>query len=233
MTNIDEPVTGKSTESAVRPLLWNHPRLRFIEGAPDGAAPDESDAANQAPEDNDLDAPDGEPDATKENPFKLKWENQRKVNRDLEAKLKKLSGEAASKDKPAEEQALDAARREAAAEATQKAHERLIRAEVKAAAIGKVKNPALALKLIDTSAIEVGDDGEVDSDALASAIEDLLTEYPELAADASKFGGGADQGAKGKASKPSQLTKAELSKLSPAEVLKAREDGRLDTLMGK
>jgi hypothetical protein len=158
---------------------------------------------------------------------------ERTARKAIEKELAALRAEIASKDKPAEEQALDAARREAAAEATQKAHERLIRAEVKAAATGKVKNPALALKLIDTSAIEVGDDGEVDSDALASAIEDLLTEYPELAADASKFGGGADQGAKGKASKPSQLTKAELSKLSPAEVLKAREDGRLDTLMGK
>ena len=159
---------------------------------------------------------------------------ERKARKTLERELNTLRAEIANKDKPAEEQAIDAARREAAAEATAKSDARLVRAELKAAAATKVKNPALALKLIDTSEIEVGEDGEVDQDALNAAIDDLLTEYPELAADAgSKFGGGADQGAKGKSAKPSQLSKQELSKLSPAEIIRADKDGRLDSLKGK
>lgn len=159
---------------------------------------------------------------------------ERKARKALEKEFNALKAEIASKDKPEAEQALDAARREAAAEATAKSDARLVRAELKAAAATKVKNPALALKLIDTSEIEVGEDGEVDQDALNAAIDDLLTEYPELAADAaSKFGGGADQGAKGKVAKPSQLSKQELSTLTPAQILKADQDGRLDSLKGK
>ena len=150
------------------------------------------------------------------------------------AETDRLIAEIANKDKPAEEQALEAARAEARTEATAKANERIVRAEVKAAATGKVKNPAIALKLIDVSAIEVDEDGEVDSDALDQAITGLLTAYPELAADGSKFGGSADQGAKGKTSKVSQISRSELASMSPAQIEEARLGGRLtDLLSGK
>lgn len=157
---------------------------------------------------------------------------ERNARKAAESALKALQQQLADKDKPAEEQAIAERIRVATTEATSKANQRLIAAEVRAAATGKVKNPALALKLIDTSGIDVSDDGEVDSDALNDAITTLLAEYPELAADGSKFGGGADQGAKGKASKPSQLSRQDLTKLTPDEVLQADRDGRLDTLKG-
>lgn len=157
---------------------------------------------------------------------------ERTARKAAEKALAAIRAELALKDKPAEEQALEAARAEARTEATVKANERIVRAEVKAAATGKVKNPALALKLIDTSGIDVDDDGEVDSDAVTQAIADLLTEYPELAADGSKFGGGADQGARGKSSKPAQLTEQDLKSMSPEQVVAARKSGQLNTLLG-
>lgn len=164
---------------------------------------------------------------------RLAAKDARRAQRDAERKLAEFKASAALKDKPAEEQALEQARAEARTEATTKANERIVRAEVKAAAVGKIKNPTLALKLIDISGIDVDDDGEVDSDALQSAIADLLTEYPELAADTARFGGGADQGARGKQAKSSQLSKAEIEKLSPSELMKAYQDGRVDQLIGR
>lgn len=157
---------------------------------------------------------------------------ERNARKTAERELAALKAQLADKDKPAEEQAIAERIREATAEATSKATERLVRAEVKAAATGKVKNPALALKLIDTSGIDVNDDGEVDSDALQAAIAGLLVDYPELAVDAAKFGGGADQGARGKASKPSQVTQQELESMTTTEVNEARRTGRLNSLLG-
>lgn len=159
---------------------------------------------------------------------------ERTARKAAEKELARIKAELALKDKPAEEQALEAARAEARTEATTKANARIVRAELKAAATGKVKNPALALKLIDTSEIDVDDDGEVDSDAVNQAITDLLEQYPELAADGSKFTGTADQGAKGKNSKPAQVTRSELASMTPAQIEQARIDGRLnDLLSGK
>lgn len=128
--------------------------------------------------------------------------SERTARKAAEKELARVKAELANKDKPADEQALESARAEARAEATEKANTRIVRAEVKAAAVGKVKNPALVLKLIDISEIEVDDDGEVDADAVNQAIADLIEQYPELTADGSKFSGSADQGARGREAKP-------------------------------
>jgi hypothetical protein len=157
---------------------------------------------------------------------------ERKAHKDAAKRLRELEQERELANKAPDEQALELARREAAAEATTKANDRIVRAEIRAAAANRVKNPALAVKLIDASAIEVDDDGEVDADALASAIDTLLTDYPELAATAPGFGS-ADQGAKGRAAAPKQLTDYDLEQMSPAEINKARREGRLDKLLGK
>ena len=204
MSTTDESVTDESTEST---------------------------ATTDADESTDA-STEGAEDEAQVNPFKQKWENQRKVNRDLEAKLKKLNDDAELAGKPDAERAIAERIREATSEATSKANQRLIAAEVRAAAAGKVKNPALALKLIDTSGIDVDDDGEVDSDALNAAIAGLLTEYPELAADGARFGGGADQGAKGKAAKAAQLSEQDLNSMTPEQISEARASGRLDTILG-
>jgi hypothetical protein len=158
---------------------------------------------------------------------------ERKARKDAERKLAEAEQKLADKDKPADELALEQARRDAETSALAKANVRIVRAELKAAAAGKVKRPDLLLKVTDLSAIDVDDNGDPDSDALQEAVTAFLTEYPELAVDGSKFTGPADQGARGKAAKPSQLTQAELKKLSPSQVLQAYNDGRVDTLIGR
>lgn len=76
----------------------------------------------------------------------------------------------------------DAQRRQVESEALAKANGRIVRAEVRAAAAGKLADPADALRFLDLDQFEVGDDGDVDEDEIADAIEELITQKPYLAA---------------------------------------------------
>jgi hypothetical protein len=86
--------------------------------------------------------------------------------------------------------------REAEAAATQKANLRIASAELRAAATGKLADPADALAFIDPKSIEVNDSGEVDAEAVAAAITDLLSKKPHLAAQGKRFQGSGDGGAR-------------------------------------
>lgn len=117
-------------------------------------------------------------------------------------------------------------------DAIAKANSRLVNAEVRAAAKGRLTNPADAFAFLDLSEIEVGDDGEIDSASVTALIDDLLTERPYLAAQSEpRFGGSADAGAR-KTASPKQWTQADLDKATPAEILKANADGLLKNLKG-
>lgn len=123
-------------------------------------------------------------------------------------------------------------RRKAAAEATAKASARVLRSEVRAAAAGKLADPRDALTFLDLDQFEVGEDGEVDTDEIADAIDDLIKTKPYLAAQSRpRFQGTADGGAARKASRPKQLTRADLKSMTPEAIDRAREDGRLEDLM--
>lgn len=116
---------------------------------------------------------------------KLKAERERRIA--AEEKAAKALGED------------DAARIER--EALAKANTRIVRAEIKAAAAGKLADPADALTFLSADDFEVDDDGDVDAGEIAAAIDDLLRRKPYLAAQ----GGSArpkpdrSQGATGKA----------------------------------
>ncbi|RFA14563.1 hypothetical protein B7R22_05375 [Subtercola boreus] len=130
-------------------------------------------------------------------------DSERAARKTAEKEIAQLRRELAARDKPAEEVALDNARAEARAEATASANARIVKAELKAVAAGKLADPADAAVFIDATSFEVGDDGEVDVEALNKAVIDLLTQKPHLAAAAQrKFVGDADQGAKGKQAAP-------------------------------
>lgn len=129
--------------------------------------------------------PPAEPEAPAENPDLVKdLVEQRKALRAERANLKReldeVRAQLANRDKPAEEIALEQARREAREEAQNAYNQRIVTAELKAALAGKVTNPALALKVADISAIEVSDGGEVDMQSVTDVIQALITEYPEL-----------------------------------------------------
>lgn len=78
---------------------------------------------------------------------------------------------------------------EAVEEARTKANRKLVAAEVKAAAAGKLRNPALAMKLLDLDDFDVDEDGDVDTDAIDKAIGELVKDNPELAGKPSGKGG--------------------------------------------
>lgn len=96
--------------------------------------------------------------------------------------------------------------------ATAKANERIVKAEVRASAAGKLSDPKDALKFLDLSKIEVDADGNVDSDEIDDAIADLLKNKPYLAVaqgDGKRFKGSGDGGAKpAKPARPRSLGEA-------------------------
>lgn len=175
--------------------------------------------------------PGAEDEALRE-PGKKALAEERKARKAAEHEIAALKEQLSAKDKSPEEQELDRVRQEATSAAVAKANQRIIRTELKAAAKGRLQSPELALKLVDLDGIEVDDDGEIDSAEIESRIDALLEQYPGLAANAKRFQGGADQGAQKKAG-PSQLSRDDLKKLTPEQVLKADREGRLDKLKGK
>lgn len=162
--------------------------------------------------------------------MKAKWKAAEAARKAAESERDQLRQSIADKDKTPDEQAVEQARREAAAEATAKANDRLIRSEVRAAAAGKLANPALALKLLDLASFEVDDDGNVDEGSIADAIDDLLKENPYLAAQRGQV---QFDSARGKPAPvgPKQLTADEVAALSKAgdykAIAKAKAEGRL------
>lgn len=96
----------------------------------------------------------------------------------------------------------DAIRREAEQAATAKVNQRILRTEIKAAAAGKLADPADAHQFLDLDQFEVDADGNVDESEIAEAIDDLLKSKPYLAAQGRRFQGGADGGARKETAKP-------------------------------
>jgi hypothetical protein len=207
----------------------------YADGAPDpeGDPDPEDDVAPDAdPE------PEGEPedDADPEGADDLGDKGKKALDA-MKAKLRsererRRTAEAKLQDKPA---STDAGDIQAKAEqaATAKANARIVRSEVRAAAAGKLADPKDALKFLDLDQFEVDEDGQVDEDEVADAIDDLVKNKPYLAAaTAKRFQGTGDGGAVRKAGRPKQLTKQDLTSMSPEAIEKARIDGKLDDLMG-
>lgn len=115
-----------------------------------------------------------------------------------------------------------------------KANARIVRSEIRAAAAGKLADPKDALiHLRDRlDQFEVDANGEVDSEEVADAITKLLEEKPYLAAaTAKRFQGTGDGGAARKAGGVKQVTEAELKTMTPDQIVKAQNEGRLSDLL--
>lgn len=160
------------------------------------------------------------------NQFKAQARESAKALADIKAEVELLKN-------GGKEDSAAKAIREAEAAANSKANERILKAELKAAAAGKLADPADVYKFIDLSEFEVGSDGDVDADAIGEAIEDLLKSKPYLgAATAKRFQGSADGGARKEPAKPSQLSREDLKGMSPEAINSARAAGRLNDLLG-
>lgn len=157
---------------------------------------------------------------------------ERDARKTAERERNTLKQQLEAKDKPAEEAALDAARREAEQTATAKANERVAKAELRAAAAGRVSNLTALTRLVDVSQIEVDEDGNPSEDDIEDAITTFLDTFPEFAADKSKFPGTADQGTKGRQSTKSQVAREQLKSMTPEQILKAQEEGLLKDVLG-
>ncbi|MBD0838793.1 hypothetical protein [Streptomyces sp. TRM68416] len=155
--------------------------------------------------------------------MKGKWRTERDKRRELEAKLAEKDGV----------DDAEQARRKAETEAMAKANTRILKAEIRAAAKGRLADPKDALTFLDLDQFEVGEDGEIDPEEIEEAISDLLKDKPYLAAQSrQRFQGSGDGGAARKASRPKQLSRADLKSMTPEQIDQARIDGRLDDLMG-
>lgn len=118
-------------------------------------------------------------------------------------------------------------------EALAVANQRILSAEVRAQAAGKLNDPTDALAYIDLSSFEVSDDGSVDTDAIGSAINDLISKKPYLAAQGSRFQGSADGGARNDSTQPAQLTRSDMERMSPEQIDAAMDAGQFDRLLGR
>ncbi|MFW7414752.1 hypothetical protein [Demequina sp. SO4-18] len=122
--------------------------------------------------------------------------------------------------------------RKAEKEREEKFRARYLKAEIKAAAKGVLADPEDAFKFLDLDDFEVTEDGDVDTDAIASALKSLAERKSYLAVqDGPRFNGSSDSGPRNDG--PRQVTKDQLSTMTHAEIDKARREGRLDRLLGK
>ncbi len=155
--------------------------------------------------------------------MKGKWRAERTKRRELEQQLADKDG--------ADE--AEQARRKAASEVEARANQRILKAEIRAVAKGRLNDPKDALTFLDLSAFEVSEDGEIDTEEIEDAIDDLLKSKPYLAAaTAKRFQGSGDGGAARKASRPKQLTKQDLKSMTPEQIVKAQDAGQLDDYLG-
>lgn len=180
-----------------------------------------------------------------ETDWQAKFAAQQKVNRDLEAKLK-TAYEKADKVDELEKTIADlqgkadeyaAAQKEKAVyeKAVADANSRILKAEVRAAAAGKLRDPGDALRFLDLSDVTVSDDGETDTAAITAKLDALLQQRPYLSAEPTPTGVQTvpPSAARDGDHPQSQLTRDDLRRMSPAEINKARAEGRLDKLMGR
>ena len=161
--------------------------------------------------------------------MKAKWKDAEKSSKEQAAALAALQAKLDGKE--AEHTAAQEAQR-VKDEALAGANERILKANVRAEAAKKLTDPADALLYINLSDFEVGSDGEVDSSAIAQAVDDLITSKPYLAAQGTRFQGSADGGARNGTATASQLTKADADRMTPEEINEAREAGRFNNILG-
>lgn len=235
----DNTTTAPRTFGAGAMPSRHRPFLRYFLTPDEGGAGGEQEGENtpgepQEPADgaNDAAGADSLGDAGKKALDAMKAERNAARTAEREAKAALAAMQAQAEGKQKEHEAAVAAQR-VKDDALAAANLRIKKAELRVAAKGKLSDPADALTFIDLDAIEVDDDGNVDTAALDAAVDDLLTKKPYLAAQGGRrFQGEGDGGARNGQRQVSQLTQEDVERMTPAQVNDARIAGRLDRLLG-
>lgn len=166
-----------------------------------------------------------------------KFLGQKKVNTDLEAKLK-AAREKADRVDDLEKQVADWEQRGKEFDSAQATidglQKQVLQANVTAAATGKLINPSDALKLIDFSDLTADDQGGYDQQAIGEKIDALVTAHPYLAQSGNKAGLTGiipPSGARDGDHQAGQLTRDDLKNMTTKQIDEARRKGRLDDLL--
>ncbi|TFD51964.1 hypothetical protein E3T46_07700 [Cryobacterium sp. Hh11] len=158
--------------------------------------------------------------------MKAKWREAERIGK---ASATEFAAYKATAEGREAEHKTDQANQKVRDDALSAANQRILKAEVRAAAATKLADPADALRFLDLSSFEVGEDGEIDAATVASAIDDLIASKPYLAAQGGKrFQGSGDTGTRNESTRPAQLNGEDLKKLSPQQIVAAKNAGQLD-----
>lgn len=232
--------TGPADTTSTDPDLQEQQEPTITEGTDGTEAPDGEDGADGAtPEDKTSDSKVEEADEDAlPDPIKAILKKNRDAAKEAEGakkaearRAKELEQQLARyKDKHGE---LPDEAPDPVAEALAKANQRILKAEVRAAAKGKFRDVSDAFANLDLSEFDVSDDGEVDSEAIEAALDDILSRKAYLGADEApkpkRFEGSADQGTTS-GSADRQWTKADLEKATPQQIVAADSKGLLANL---
>jgi hypothetical protein len=109
-----------------------------------------------------------------------------------------------------------------------------LRSSVREVAGAKLNDPNDALVLGNWSDMTPNEYGEFDRSAITQKLDDLIKAKPYLAKSEKKFEGSAEGGNRGDNTIQGQVSREQLKSMTPAEINKARSEGRLrDVLSGK
>lgn len=123
-----------------------------------------------------------------------------------------------------------------AGEKVSSANRKVITAEAKVAAVAAgVKPDRLAkfLRIVDLDDIDLDDDGEFDEAEVKTAVSKALEDMPEFKGGTAGGPGGASGSDHNGDSKPTQLSREQLKSMTPAEIVEAKKEGRLASLLGQ
>jgi hypothetical protein len=120
----------------------------------------------------------GKTDAGRLREMKAALAAERRARHAAEKDLAKIRDETASD----ADRAIAAARDEGRRDALGQVSARLVEAEVRAAAGGRLADPADAVRLLDVASFVDGETGDIDGAAIRSALDDLIESKPYLRA---------------------------------------------------
>lgn len=162
--------------------VFEWPWLRFVTDPEDGGGADPVDDPADEPAAPAGTDPADEPDAPLGEAGERALAAMKKKERETRAELRAAKAEIAALTAPKDgEQTPEQLRAEIEREVIAKANQRVVRAEVKAAAAASFADPEDAIAFLNLSEFDVDENGEVDPSDIEDALKDLLAKKPHLA----------------------------------------------------